>query len=49
MQMKVAAVNLLKDFVYTLSPKMKIPIEFAHGVIISDVKGGIRLRCQKFS
>ncbi|XP_065206721.1 mucin-4-like [Planococcus citri] len=47
MQIKVGVVNLLKDFSYTLSPKMKLPAEFTHGVTINDVKGGIRLRCQQ--
>ncbi|XP_065215014.1 probable cytochrome P450 6a23 [Planococcus citri] len=47
MQVKVGAVNLLKDFSYHVSPKLKHPVEFAPGIILSDIKGGIWLNCTR--
>uniref|UniRef100_A0AAT9UTS4 Cytochrome P450 6PZ17 n=1 Tax=Maconellicoccus hirsutus TaxID=177089 RepID=A0AAT9UTS4_MACHI len=47
MQIKVGAVNLLKDLSYHVSPKMKFPIEHAPGLFLFNVKGGIWLRCEK--
>ncbi|XP_065214987.1 probable cytochrome P450 6a23 [Planococcus citri] len=47
MQVKVGAVNLLKDFSYHVSPKLKLPVEHSPGVGLFDIKGGIWLKCTR--
>lgn len=47
MQTKIAAINLLKQYSYSVSPRTKLPVEFAPGFGIMEIKGGIWLKCQK--
>lgn len=46
MQIKIGLIHMLKDFSYSISPKMKLPIEFDAEFALS-VKGGIWLLCKR--
>ncbi|XP_065214955.1 probable cytochrome P450 6a23 [Planococcus citri] len=47
MQIKIGAVNLLRDFSYSLSSKVKLPVEHLPGIGLMNIKGGIWLKCHK--
>ncbi|XP_065214733.1 probable cytochrome P450 6a14 isoform X2 [Planococcus citri] len=46
MQILIAAVHLIKDFSFELSPKTVLPLEFLPSVFTPKVKGGIWLKCK---
>lgn len=45
MQVIVGTIYLLKDFCFELSPKTKVPLEFAAGGAV-NIKDGIWLKCR---
>ncbi|XP_065214503.1 probable cytochrome P450 6a23 [Planococcus citri] len=46
MQILIAAIYLIKDFYFEVSPKTILPLEFLPSIAIPPVKGGLWLKCK---